>query len=192
LRLGREKALEKIDEQSLIERTLGCLSPVSQRVLVVTSQAQFGLIAARVKGKIIVDLCPGKGVLGGLYTGLANSGTFYNLVVGCDMPFLNRDLLRYLIGLAPNFDVVIPKIDGMTEPLHAVYSKKCLASIEQLLHEGKLAISQLFSLVRTRYVGEAEITKFDSKHLSFFNINSQDDLRKAKMLMKQGASSSSW
>jgi len=86
--------------------------------------------------------------------------------------------------------VVIPKIDGMAEPLHAVYSKKCLAPIEQLLHGGKLAISQLFSLVRTRYVDEAEITKFDSKHLSFFNINTQDDLRKAKMLMRQGANSS--
>lgn len=137
------------------------------------------------EGKVIVDLYPGKGALGGIYTGLAAADTFYSLVVGCDMPFLNSALLHYLIELTPNFDVVVPRIDDMTEPLHSAYSKDCLASIKQLLHQDRLAISHLFSLVNTRYVGEDEIAKFDSEHLSFFNINTQGDLRKAKALIRQ-------
>jgi len=90
-----------------------------------------------------------------------------------------------LVDLAPDFDVVVPKIDDMTEPLHAVYSKRCLASIEPLLHQDRLSISQVFSLVKTRYVGEDEIAEFDPEHLSFFNINTQGDLAKAKTLIKQ-------
>jgi molybdopterin-guanine dinucleotide biosynthesis protein A len=157
-------------------------------VLIITSREQFSLItAAQLRGKVIVDFYPGKGALGGIYTGLVNSNTVYSLVVGCDMPFLNRNLLRYLVSLAPNFDVVVPRTDGMLQPLHAVYSKSCLHPIERLLHEGSLGILQLFNLVKTRYVDKDEIAKFDPEHLSFFNINTQGDLEKAKALMKQRA-----
>jgi molybdopterin-guanine dinucleotide biosynthesis protein A len=186
LRLGRVKALERINTQSLIERTIDCLSTVSQALLVVTSQEQLRLIvAARLKGKLIVDIYPGKGVLGGIYTGLTSADGFYSLVVGCDMPFLNRDLLCYLVELAPNFDVVVPKIDGMLEPLHAVYSRDCLAPIKELIDKDKLGVSKLFNLVKTRYVGEDEVVKFDPQCLSFFNVNTLDDLRKAKDLIGQ-------
>jgi molybdopterin-guanine dinucleotide biosynthesis protein A len=186
LRLGRAKALERINKQSLIELTIDCLSIVSQALLVVTSQEQFRLVAAaRLKGKVIVDIYPGKGALGGIYTGLASADSFYSLVVGCDMPFLNRDLLCYLIDLAPNFDVVVPRIDDMLEPLHAVYSRDCLAPIKELIDKDRLGVSQLFNLVKTRYVGKDEIAKFDPRCLSFFNINTLDDLRKAKDLIGQ-------
>jgi molybdopterin-guanine dinucleotide biosynthesis protein A len=186
LRLGRVKALERVNTQSLLERTIDCLSTVSQTLFVITSQEQFRLItAARLKGKVIVDIYPGKGALGGIYTGLASVDSFYSLIVGCDMPFLNRDLLCYLIDIAPNFDVVVPRMDGMLEPLHAVYSRNCLAPIKELIDEDKLGMLELFNLVKTRYVGKDEITRFDPQCLSFFNVNTLDDLKKAKDLIKQ-------
>ena len=186
MRLGRVKALERINKQSLIERTIDCLSTVSQAIIVVTSQEQLGIIAAaRPKGKLIVDIYPEKGALGGIYTGLESTDSFYSLVLGCDMPFLNRDLLRYLIDIAPNFDVVVPRMDDKLEPLHAVYSRDCLAPIKELMNKDRLVISQLFKLVKTRYVDKDEIVKFDPRYLSFFNINTLDDLRKAKDLIEQ-------
>ena len=186
MRLGRVKALERISKQSLIERTIDCLSTVSQALLVVTSQEQFRIIAAaRPKGKLIVDIYPEKGALGGIYTGLTSTDSFYSLVVGCDMPFLNRDLLCYLIDIAPNFDVVVPRIDDELEPLHAVYSRDCLAPIKELIDRDRLGISQLFKLVKTRYVDKDEIAKFDPRYLSFFNINTLDDLKKARDLIEQ-------
>jgi molybdopterin-guanine dinucleotide biosynthesis protein A len=188
LRLGRVKALERINAQSLLERAIDCLSTVSQALFVITSQEQFRLItAARLKGKVIVDIYPGKGALGGIYTGLASVDSFYSLIVGCDMPFLNRDLLCYLIDIAPNFDVVVPRIDGMLEPLHAVYSRNCLAPIKKLIDKDELGILQLFSSVKTRYVDKDEIKRFDPQCLSFFNVNTLDDLKKAKDLIKREA-----
>jgi molybdopterin-guanine dinucleotide biosynthesis protein A len=186
LRLGRVKALERINKQSLIERTIDCLSTVSKALFVVTSQEQFRVIAAaQLKGKLIADIYPEKGALGGIYTGLTSAGGFYSLVVGCDMPFLNRDLLCYLIDIAPDFDVVVPRIDGELEPLHAVYSRDCLAPIKELIDKDRLVISQLFRLVKTRYVDKDEIVRFDPRCLSFFNINTLDDLTKARDLIGQ-------
>ncbi|MBA7649367.1 Molybdenum cofactor guanylyltransferase [subsurface metagenome] len=71
----------------------------------------------------------------------------------------------------------------MVEPLHAVYSKGCLAPIGCLLEEGDLRVSELFTLVRVRYVGTEEINRFDPKHLSFFNINTEADLETARELV---------
>lgn len=182
------KALEQIHGRSLIERTIDCLSPLCQEILVVTSRAQLNVITAvGLRGKVVVDCWPGMGALVGIYTGLTETGSFYNLVVACDMPFLNRELLRYLIDLAPDYDVVVPKVKGMYEPLHAVYSKKCLSAISHSLEKGELAISKLFSLVRVKYVGIDEVCKFDPEFLSFFNVNTLDDLRRAEAMFERDA-----
>lgn len=185
-RLGYDKAFTVLNKQSLIEGTLDCLSQISRTILVVISQDQLDLIkSAGLKSKIVVDIYPGGGPLGGIYTGLINSTTDYNLVVGCDMPFLNIALLRYLFGLSPSYDAVVPKIDKNIEPLHAIYSKNCISYIELLLTENKLQISRLFNSVKTRYVTIDEIVKYDPKCISIFNVNTQADLIEAKRLSKQ-------
>ena len=188
-RLGSEKALEQISGKSLVELTIDCLSPISQAIIVATSQELINPFkAAQLKAKVILDLYPGKGALGGVCTGLASADTYYSLIVGCDMPFLNRDLLLYLINSAPGFDAVAPEINGMIEPLHAIYSEDCLMPIRQLLDQGELSVSKLFSLVKTKYVSQGKIDEFDPEHLSFFNINTQDDLKRAKSIISYNAS----
>lgn len=137
------------------------------------------------KVKIVADRYPGEGPLVGVYTGLKTANTFYSLVVACDMPFLNLALLRYLILLAPDFDLVMPKLANGLEPLHAVYSKNCLKVMEKLLQEGCLQIAKIIPLVKTRYVLNEEVERFDPEHLSFFNINSEADLQRAKVLIVQ-------
>jgi molybdopterin-guanine dinucleotide biosynthesis protein A len=185
LRLGRIKALERINEQRLIERTIERLSPPAQTVLVITSQEQFDIISTSLSNvKVVVDLYPGKGALGGIYTGLACADSYYSLVVGCDMPFLNCHLLGYIFERTASFDVVVPRVHGLVEPLHAVYSKNCLRPIEKMMIEDRLEISYLFNLIKTRYIDEDEVDKFDPQHLSFFNINTVTDLREARRIIK--------
>ena len=185
-RLGREKALEKIGGMRLIERVVDTLVPISQEVLVVTSKEQVEKISSLdLKARTIVDVYPGKAAFGGIYTGLVSASTRYGLVVACDMPFLNSDLLSYLVEIAIGFDIVIPKVGGNIEPLHAVYSGDCLATIKQLLDNNILQMLQLLDLVKTRYVGDDEVDKFDSEHLSFLNINTQDDVIKVNKLIER-------
>ena len=185
LRLGRDKALEIVGDKSLLQRVVSNLSLFNRDIIIVTAVGQsLSQLVNYSKSRIVPDAYPGKGALGGICTGLTASDSFYNLVVACDMPFLNHDLLHYLIQLSPSFDVVVPRLGDMVEPLDAVYSKNCLASAESLLKQGNLSITKLFTLVRVRYVGAEEIDRFDPKHLSFFNINTEADLNRARELVK--------
>ena len=189
-RLGREKHLEKLAGKSLIELVISHLSSLSTEILLVISRKQARILAksyTHPEAKTVVDLYPGKGSLGGIYTGLVHSNSFHNLVVGCDMPFLNPALLRYMIGLSPGFDVVIPRMGDNIEPIHAIYSKNCARPIEEQLKRDNLKIAGFFDAVKVKYIEKEEIERFDPEHLSFFNVNTEADLEKAIMLAEREA-----
>jgi molybdopterin-guanine dinucleotide biosynthesis protein A len=179
LRLGRNKALEAINGKSLIERVMERVKQVSDRTLIVISPGQSALPAV-CEAEVVADVYPGRGPLGGIYTGLLNSKSRRSLVVACDMPFLNVELLRYMIGLAQDFDVVVPRVEeGKVEPLHAIYSRSCLDSMKELLGQNHLKVSRIFNTVRVRYVGRVDCQRFDPQLLSFFNVNRPSDLKRA-------------
>jgi len=187
LRLGRDKTAETFGDTSLLERVVSSLSLFEGDIIIVTAIKQsLPQFSGYPTLRVAADIYPGKGTLGGIYTGLTASNSFYNLVVACDMPFLNQALLRYLVQLADGFDLVLPRLGSMIEPLHAVYSKNCLAAIENLLRQDSLKISNLLTLVKVRYVEAEEINRFDPKHLSFFNINTEADLKAARELARGG------
>lgn len=174
--------MEEIGGRSLIERVIERLSLLGGDIIVVTSSSdQLPDLGV----KHVVDSYPGKGNLVGIYSGLREAASSHSLVVGCDMPFLNVALLRHLIALSPGFDVVIPRVEKGVEPLHAVYSKDCLAPIEATLGEGKRRIVDFFPAVRVRYIETTEIERIDPQQLSFFNVNSENDMEQARVLLER-------
>ncbi len=185
LRLGRDKVSETISGRSLLQWVVNNISACNSDIIIVTDiKRSLPQFIGYPRLKIVTDTYSGKGALGGIYTGLAVSNSLYNLVVACDMPFLNQALLRYMIQLSANFDLVVPRLGNMIEPLHAIYSKSCLTPIEGLLKQGELGVRQLFTLVKVRYVEADEINRFDPRHLSFFNINTETDLKMARELAR--------
>jgi molybdenum cofactor guanylyltransferase len=184
-RIGSNKSLLKMGDGYVIDRVLDTLSQFTSSIIIVTNEDQAEPAESPRPGvRVLKDAHPGKGPLGGIYTGLLHAETVYSLVVGCDMPFLNRDLLNHLVNTASGHDAVAPKIGWMIQPLHAVYSRDCLPPVEKLLGQGELQIIKLFELVNTRYVTESEIDRFDPDHRSFLNINTEDDLVKAQALQE--------
>ena len=181
-RLGRDKALERICGKYLVERVLDSLSQLGDDIIVVTA-APNQLSDLNVEK--VLDTYPRTGAKVGLCTGINASLSFYSLVVACDMPFLNIDLLRYLLDSASGFDAVIPRIGDKIEPLHAVYSKNCIPILEEQIRKGKLKISDLFDEINVRYVEAEEIERYDPRHLSLFNINSEADLKRAKTMIEK-------
>jgi molybdopterin-guanine dinucleotide biosynthesis protein A len=182
--LGQNKALEIIGRRSLLEWVLYRLSFLDSDILLVTTKEQtYPWLRDYPRLKVVSDIYPGTGPLGGIYTGLKLAGPFYNLVVACDMPFLNRGLLRYMIEASAGFALVILRLGELVEPLHGVYAKACLAPIERLMKQGVLSVRELFTLVRVRYVEAEEIDRFDPEHLSVFNVNTESELAKARALL---------
>ena len=181
-RLGKDKLQEVVGGRPLLQRVIDSLSPISERILVVTAQGQRlpAIQAKQSKVASVPDIYPGRGALGGIYTGLTAAKSQYGLVVAADMPFLNPDLLQHLVTVAPGFDVVMPRIDGEIEPLHAVYSRDCLPAIQEQIERNQLQIRIFLERVRVRYVELAEVDMFDPRHMSFFNVNTPEDLTKAQ------------
>ncbi len=185
LRLGQDKASEIIGDRNLLERVVSRLTSFNSDILVVTaSKRAFLQLNSYPRLRTVTDIYLNKGPLGGVYAGLKASDSFYNLVVACDMPFLNQALLRYMVQISSGFDLVVPRLGELVEPLHAVYSRGCLAPIESLLKQDDLSLRQLFALIKVRYVEAEEIDRFDPQHLSFFNINNKADMERAKRLMR--------
>lgn len=179
-RMGANKALMTIGGRSLIERVLDRVAGLGDEVMVIANQpepyAPLGL-------PIYPDVLPGNGPLGGLYTAISHSAGDHTLVVSCDQPFLNRDLLDYLIGLRAGYDVVVPlNRDGYPQSMYAVYGRGCLGAIRQRLDADRLKVIGFYRDVRVREVTPEEIDRFDPERLSFINVNTPDELARARRL----------
>jgi molybdopterin-guanine dinucleotide biosynthesis protein A len=94
-------------------------------------------------------------------------------------------LLRYTFDVSDGFDFVLPRIDTFFEPLHAVYSRNCMEPAELIMKQGHKAIIELFDYVKVRYVEAEEIDRFDPQRLSFFNINTQENLELARKIAQE-------
>jgi molybdopterin-guanine dinucleotide biosynthesis protein A len=184
-RFGRDKLSEIIGGRTLLCRVVDTLGGMTGETLIVIGQGQPGPSLPEGPARVTVDLYPEKSALGGIYTGLVVSRSLYSLVVAADMPFLNTALLRYMVSLAAGFDVVIPRVDGALEPLHAVYSKNCLDPMRRQIERGELKIRDALGLLKVRYVEKEEVERFDPDQMSFFNINTMADLNRARTLIER-------
>jgi len=183
IRLGRDKALLELEGRTLIARTLDVLAQLADDLIIVTSLAPHLLPQS---ARVVADRYVDAGVLAGVHAGLLAARGELAFVVACDMPFLNLDLLRYIISLARDADVVVPRWTDV-EPLHAVYRPAtCLGPIEKALARNERRIVSFYDGVRVRYVERVEITRFDPQGLSFFNVNSPEDWERARVLARLG------
>jgi molybdenum cofactor guanylyltransferase len=176
---GVNKALLKVGKLRVVERVADTLSRVFSEVIVVTNTPDdFRFLSLPMFG----DIKPGYGSLGGLYTGLRVCTGDYGFVAACDMPFLNEENIMRMVALIEDYDVIIPKISQHWEPLHAIYSKRCIPRIEELLAAGDLKMINLFSDVKVRDVPAEELRRCDPELLFTVNLNTPEDLKRAQAM----------
>jgi molybdopterin-guanine dinucleotide biosynthesis protein A len=176
LRFGRNKAIEKIGGMTLIERVVKHLITITGRIVLVTD-GDCKFFSEIKSTEVTTDIYPAKGPLGGIYTGLNASETAANIVVACDMPLLNAELLEYMVNFSPGFDAVIPRWpNNQIEPLHGIYSNKCVPIMKKHLENNELSISDCLKEMHVLYLKQSEFSKFDPEFLSFFNVNNQADI----------------
>lgn len=180
-RLGRDKALLEVGGETLLARAVRTLASVCDEVIVVGPAER----RAAVPGvRVVPDERPGAGPLGGIATALRATGAERLLVVATDMPLLNPALLRYVIDLSPGYDVTIPRVEGRTQQLHAVYGRDCLTVIDDQLGREDYKIDRFFARVRVRMVEEDEIRRIDPDLHSFRNINTREDWQSVRSLLE--------
>jgi molybdenum cofactor guanylyltransferase len=176
-RMGQDKSFVPFEGRPLIEVVKERVAELGAETVIITNKpAEYAYLGL----PMYSDITPNMGPLGGIYTAVHQARHPYTLVVACDMPWLNRDLLTYMIGLRHQADIIVPRWDRFPEPLHAIYNKTCLPPIHEQLQAGQLKIVRFYGQVQVRFVDRAEIERFDENGRSFANLNTPEDLAKAE------------
>jgi molybdopterin-guanine dinucleotide biosynthesis protein A len=177
-RMGRNKALLELAGIPMILRMIRLVAPLVRRVQVVGPPelfTPFGLSA-------VPDDTPGLGPLGGIATALRCARTPWFLILGCDLPYLNRDWLRFLIdrALGSEAGAVIPVSAGGYEPLCAMYHERLAGPIAEALARGVRKVIEAFGEITIEVLRPEEWGEFDPDGLLFKNMNTPEDYEEAQ------------
>jgi molybdopterin-guanine dinucleotide biosynthesis protein A len=171
--MGVDKSFVPYRGRPLIAHVLAAVNGLGAETILIANQpddyAHLGL-------PLYEDVYRDKGPLGGFHAALSYARNPYVLIVACDMPWLQRPLLEYQIGLRHTADIIVPRWDKFPEPMHAVYSQNCLPHILHNLEADMLKLVAFYGRVVARYLDKEEIAPFDPTGQSFRNINSPEDL----------------
>lgn len=176
-RMGRDKAFLVFDDKPLIEIMIDKLSSFFNDLIIVANNP---LLYKKYNIRIEPDILKERGPLGGIYTGLVKSSNMYNFICPCDMPFINEDLIKYMLGVIDVYDVVVCEYKGKLEPLCAIYSKNCIKPIEKQLSKDNLKVTDFFKDVKVKIITENEVVRLDLNGSSFANMNTPEDYSKFK------------
>jgi molybdopterin-guanine dinucleotide biosynthesis protein A len=177
-RMGRDKALLELGGMTLLEAAVESVSTICEEVIIAGGNRPFQRLPN--PSAIWVRDPPGAaGPVAGLAAGLAAASHHTCLVVACDMPFLNTRLLSHLLDSADGCDAAVPLAGGGPQPLHAAYSRNCLPTVEALLRLGATSMKDLLSRLWVRYIPERRCLELDPDGLSWFNMNTTEDFRRA-------------
>jgi molybdopterin-guanine dinucleotide biosynthesis protein A len=183
--MGENKAFIEIDGIPIIQRICNLFRTLFSEIIIVTNEPELFL---DFEARIYDDIIRGRGVLGGLYTGIFYASFPYAFCVACDMPFLKAEVIRYLMRQTQHFDVIVPKTKDGLEPLHAIYSKNCLGPIKRIMDQGKRKVLDFYPMVSVRTIESKEFHFLDPAMESFMNVNTPEELmsaRKSKHLCRQ-------
>jgi molybdopterin-guanine dinucleotide biosynthesis protein A len=175
---GKNKALVRIGGKRILDRIYEVFTILFDKIILVTNDpVQY----MDWDFDIVTDIFPIRSSLTGIHTGLFYTATPYAFFVACDIPFIKKELIEVLLdGVEPNIDIVIPETSKGVEPLCSVYSKRCFKPIEEQLEKKSLKIQRVFQKVRVKKIPEDILRTIDPDLVSLYNINTLDDLARAK------------
>jgi molybdopterin-guanine dinucleotide biosynthesis protein A len=189
-RMGKDKRFLRLGEHTLFDRSLNVLRSLFHTVFVIIAQDSPPL---KTDVPVLRDLVPDCGSLGGLYTGLRQAPTAHVFVVACDMPFLNPEVIRYMVALKADADIVMARLESGLQPTHAVYSRRCLSVIEEMARSRRTKIQDLAAhpSLHVRLITDAELAQIDPDGRSFLNVNTPSDFERARRAYLAAADSTS-
>lgn len=183
-RMGRDKALLELGGLPLIVRAAKLLERVAGPPTVIAPAGRYHELGLRV----VPDDHAGFGPLGGIATALRLAASPWNLVVGCDLPYLTAEWLEFLIqrAKASAADAVLPENERGLEPLCAMYHRRGEAAIQAALQRGVRKVTDGLAGLTVLTLAPAEWKGFDSEGRLFKNINTLADYEESRAAVGKG------
>jgi len=178
---GNNKAFIRVGGKLMLDRLYDVFSDLFDEIILVTNHPlQF----LEWDLTIVSDIFSDRSSLTGIHAGLFYMKNPFAFFSACDTPFLKKELVETLIeNIEKNIDIIMPETAAGFEPLCAIYSKRCLKQAEQHLKENKFKIQWAFRGNRIKNIPENLLRTKDPDLLSFFNINTPDDLVRAEEII---------
>jgi molybdopterin-guanine dinucleotide biosynthesis protein A len=162
---GLDKGGLVVQGRTILDRQLAELSALTTDLLIVG-----GRVAAP-PARAVADIVPGCGPLGGLHAALTAARGDAVFVVACDMPYITSAFARYLLDLAIDADIVVPKTEDGYHPLCAVYTRACLEPVARRLADRRLKMTDLVRELRACVVTVEDLNRFGDRHRLLANVN---------------------
>jgi len=189
-RFGRDKALVEIGGKPVLVRMCGLVAEsVTPNVRVIGAPSKYEILGV----KCVDDRWPGEGPLGGIITALMDAGKTaatpeWNLIIGCDLPFMVKEMLAVCVGQArkSDADVVVPKSASGLEPLCACWRTDCAARLLAAFEQGTRKVTEAMKHLRMEILDETHWKRFDNGGRLFWNMNTVAEYEEAKRLLEAG------
>jgi molybdopterin-guanine dinucleotide biosynthesis protein A len=179
-RMGEDKALKLFLGRPLIQRVIERMTPIADEIIVTMNHPnEYEFLNLR----LVPDLKPGRGALGGLYTAIASAAHPLVAVIACDMPFASQIFFEGArrLMIREEADVVIAKTNEGYEPFHALYRREtCLPAIEAAINADQWKVIAWFPQVKVRTLNPDEVRSFDPSELCFWNLNTSEEFLEAE------------
>ncbi|PCJ83823.1 MAG: hypothetical protein COA57_10470 [Flavobacteriales bacterium] len=172
IRIGQDKGLIQLNGKQFVEHALSIANQVCKETFIIANSSKYKKFGA----PVFADIYKEKGPAGGICTGLIHSKTNFNLVLGCDLPFVSVELLKHLVNqVDKEHEAFVPVFQHLPQPLCAVYSKNSMIEFDKAIQEKKLKMQGILKGLKTKYITIDESLGFYSPDL-FFNVNTKEDL----------------
>ncbi len=188
---GKPKGLEAVGGERILDRLAEALTAaLGKPPLLVANAPDAG--GWRADLRVVPDVRPGLGSLGGIYTAVMEAPAPV-VCVAWDMPFVSVPLIRRLADGLARHDAFLPQSDGRrgVEPLCAAYGPACGPAIAASLDAGDLRAIGFHARIGVGILPLAEVARQGDPALLFFNVNTADDLAQADELWRRHGSSPS-
>lgn len=172
-RMGMEKGLVIFNSQPLIHWAIAVLQESCAEILISSNSDCYDYLGLRV----VPDIYPDCGPMGGIYSSLQQSANELNLVLSCDMPFVTSMIFNLMLTKIGDSKVCVPWYENdKYEPLCGVYHQSILDEMNVFIKNKNYKLPDLFKSTLFKPLKIRDINPPLSKQY-FFSMNSRADLK---------------
>lgn len=180
-RMPGDKAFMEVAGRRVIDIQVEVLKGAFDEFLVIGNEERMDRLRVfeREGVRVLEETVRGKGPLGGIASGLALSGSDENFILACDIPFIRREAVLYIMGRLAGCQVAVPETPKGLEPLHAAYRRDCLEVALDQVSGGNLKVTDFYASIAVTRIPWSEFLRFDPTGRLMLNVNRPEDLRAA-------------
>uniref|UniRef100_A0A832G1A7 Probable molybdenum cofactor guanylyltransferase n=1 Tax=Ignavibacterium album TaxID=591197 RepID=A0A832G1A7_9BACT len=178
-RMGVNKSFLKLGNQTIIERIVELMKSIFTEVIIITNTPdEYKFL----KLPLYEDIYKWKGPLAGIHSALTHSRTEKIFVLSCDVPFMSKEMIEYIVEYKSDKSIVFCEAAGYHQPLVGVYSKKILSAIEKFISNNEISnksFHQFLKIVDVEIIHPEKLSFY--KDEIFFNVNRPEDYEQLKL-----------